>query len=138
MMRCKYAVELVFDEEDGLVKGVRRDRSGGGGRRRRDLDRPCPQITLPSVTVPNKTVMKIDRSRARTQSGSAIWAETLRLDGTAIHEAPATRLTAIAAMGDPTMAKTTTLRRSSEFASTTPRLEADRAASLAPTPFDAC
>ena len=51
-----------------------------------------PQSTLPSVRAPKNTVTNIASPRARTQSGSATCAETLRLASTAIHETPASML----------------------------------------------
>src|ERR1700722_12643434 len=55
-----------------------------------------PQIALPIVRAPNITVTYTAIPRPRTHSGNATWAETLRLDTAAIHEAPAMRLAATA------------------------------------------
>src|SRR5271165_7639612 len=55
-----------------------------------------PQIALPTVRAPNITVTYTARPRPRTHSGSATWAETLRSDTAAIHDAPAMRLAAMA------------------------------------------
>jgi len=44
----------------------------------------CPQIRLPALIAPKKTVTKTDSPRALTQSGSAVCAETFRLERTAI------------------------------------------------------
>src|ERR1700679_4120436 len=59
----------------------------------------CPQIALPMVNAPNITVTYIARPRPRTHSGRATWAETLRLETAAIHEAPAMRLAITAVAG---------------------------------------
>src|SRR5262245_6013221 len=53
-----------------------------------------PQIALPTVRQPKNAVTKIASPRPRTQSGSATWADTLRLAKTAIQDAPATALPA--------------------------------------------
>ena len=45
------------------------------------------------------TVAKIERPRPRTHSGSATWADTLRVASTAIHATPAMRLAASAVAG---------------------------------------
>ena len=45
----------------------------------------CPQTVLPKGRHPKKAVTNIASPRPRTQSGSATWAETLRLAKTAIH-----------------------------------------------------
>ena len=55
------------------------------------------KVVLPALIAPKKTVRKTESPRARTHSGSATCAETLRLESTAIQEAPASRLTAAAA-----------------------------------------
>src|SRR5262249_60581084 len=53
-----------------------------------------PQIALPKVRQPKNAVTKIASPRPRTQSGSATWADTLRLAKTAIQDPPATALPA--------------------------------------------
>ena len=63
------------------------------------MDASSPQIALPMVSAPNITVTYTASPRARTQSGSATCADTLRLDTAAIHDAPAMRLAATAASG---------------------------------------
>ncbi len=49
----------------------------------------CPQIRLPAAIEPKKTIRNTESPRPRTQSGSAVWAETFRLESTAIQESPA-------------------------------------------------
>ncbi len=48
-----------------------------------------PQTMLPSVMLPKNTARLTASPRERTQPGSAIWAETLRLESTAIQASPA-------------------------------------------------
>src|SRR5271156_1844116 len=63
-----------------------------------------PQIALPIVKAPNITVTYTASPRPRTHSGNATCAETFRLATAAIHEAPATRLAAMAVAGSCAMA----------------------------------
>ncbi|MCY1367479.1 hypothetical protein D9M69_544160 [compost metagenome] len=70
---------------------------------------------------PKNTVTKMDRPRARTQSGSAVCAETFREDSTAIQDAPASRLAAMAAAGTGTNATTASVTAMPQVPSMTTR-----------------
>src|SRR5713226_1375974 len=59
---------------------------------RPNIPATCPQIALPREIAPKNAVTNIARPRPRTHSGSATWAETLRLDKTAIQDTPAMTL----------------------------------------------
>src|SRR3546814_10518909 len=45
-------------------------------------------MAVPAAMQPKKTISEIARPRARTQLGSAVWAETLRLVSTVIQPRP--------------------------------------------------
>src|SRR5690606_16578171 len=63
-----------------------------------------PQTRLPAAIERKNTVRNTDSPRARTQSGSAVCAETLRLESTAIQDTPATSDAAAAMTGSPATA----------------------------------